>query len=107
MSYATIVADPPWRYTVTKEGMKVGTAEAHYDTMTMEEIAALPVRELAADNAHLFMWITNPILTEQRIGKESPNAVEIMRRWGFEPKTMLTWLKGEKGGGGDGLLLPG
>jgi N6-adenosine-specific RNA methylase IME4 len=99
--YGTIVADPPWRYNATGTaagGMKVRTAEAHYDTMSQEEIAAIDVASMAADDAHLYMWVTNPVLTEQRL-RGGPNAIAIMRAWGFEPKTMLTWIKGENGGG--------
>jgi len=58
----------------------------------------MPISDLADDNAHLYMWVTNPILTEQRL-RGGPNAVQIARAWGFEPKTLLTWIKGENGGG--------
>jgi N6-adenosine-specific RNA methylase IME4 len=100
-SYATIVADPPWRYTVNhpgSAGKRVRAAEDHYETMTQEEIAALPVADLAADNAHLYLWVTNPVLTEQRL-KGGPNVFAIVRAWGFEPKTLLTWVKSENGSG--------
>lgn len=66
--------------------------------MSQEEIASLPVVELAEDNAHLYLWVTNPVLTEQRL-RGGPNVFEIVRRWGFEPKTMLTWVKSENGSG--------
>lgn len=101
--YRTIVADPPWQYTVTPPlgfGTKRGpsTAESHYETMTTQAMAQIPVGELSEDNAHLYMWVTNPILTEQRL-RGGPNAVALARAWGFEPKTVLTWIKSENGAG--------
>lgn len=100
--YRTIVADPPWRYTTMKgmptRGSHPSSAEAQYTTMAMDAIAALPVRDLAEDDAHLYLWVTNPILSEQRL-HGGPTASAIARSWGFEPKTVLTWLKGENGAG--------
>jgi N6-adenosine-specific RNA methylase IME4 len=96
------VADPPWRYRRTKgittKGFHPSTAEAQYPTMTLEQIAALPVAALAAPDAHLYMWVTNPILCEQR-SHGGPSPVQIVREWGFEPITLLTWVKGENGAG--------
>jgi N6-adenosine-specific RNA methylase IME4 len=100
VKYGTIVADPPWRYTKNTARMRTDTpgrgapAEAHYQTMEMEEMAALPVAEMAADKAHLYLWVTNPVLTEQRervMG--SMTAAGLCKAWGFEPKTLLTWVK--------------
>lgn len=100
--YRTIVADPPWRYTVMKgmptRGSHPSSAEAQYDTMPMQAIADLPVADLAEDNAHLYLWVTNPVLSEQRL-HGGPNVCAIARAWGFEPKTVLTWVKNENGAG--------
>lgn len=52
--------------------------------MTMDELKAMPVRDAAAENAHLYLWTTNSFVVE---------AHELARAWGFEPKTMLTWVK--------------
>lgn len=102
MTYRTIVADPPWRYTMaappTQRSPNRAAAEDHYSTLSMAEIAALPVAEWAEDDAHLYLWVTNPVLTEQRRG-DGPNVFGIARAWGFEPKTMLTWVKSEAGAG--------
>ena len=102
VKYRTIVADPPWRYTVvappTLRGSKATSAEMHYDTMTMEEISAIDVADLAENDAHLYLWVTNPVITEQR-RKSGPNAFDVARAWGFEPKTLLTWIKSENGAG--------
>src|SRR3990167_10782660 len=66
--------------------------------MTMQQIAELPVADLAATDAHLYLWVTNPILTEQRL-RDGPNVFAIVRSWGFEPKTLLTGIKSENGSG--------
>lgn len=104
MKYRTIVADPPWQYNVTHRVTKSGTsgrlsvkpstAEAHYPTMTMQEILALPVRDLAEDDAHLYLWVTSPRLFGDRsAGPRDPGPREIMEAWGFTYKTTLVWVK--------------
>lgn len=108
--YRTIVADPPWRYTKDPGSRRAKMdepprgrgrqAEDHYETLTTEEIAALPIGDLAEDDAHLYLWVTNPLLTDQRPDIKGHLSVPaIARAWGFQPKTLLTWLKGEGGGG--------
>lgn len=65
-------------------------------------IEQTPVKSMAAENAHLYLWATNPKL---------PFAFEIMRAWGFEYKTTLTWVKttaaGSVHGGGMGWFYRG
>lgn len=98
--YATIVADPPWRYQKdTSMGVKSGGAEGQYPTLSMREIAALPVKPLAAQDAHLYLWVTVPRLYGDR-GDRSFLPLDIMDAWGFEFKTMLTWVKPGSGGMG-------
>lgn len=96
--FATIVADPPWRYTKNPTELRSGgrgaSAEHVYPTMRTEEIAALPVASWVAENAHLYVWVTNPVLVGTRSsirGETTPS--EIVRAWGFEPMTLLTWHK--------------
>jgi N6-adenosine-specific RNA methylase IME4 len=102
--YRTIVADPPWSYAVktippTKRSPDYTRGAAdHYSTMTMQDIADLPISELTEVDAHLYLWVTNPILTEQRL-HGGPNVFAIVRSWGFEPKTLLTGVKSESGAG--------
>jgi N6-adenosine-specific RNA methylase IME4 len=102
--YRTIVADPPWRYTKDPGSLRAKRdqppkgrgrqAEDHYPTMTTEEIAALPITAVAEDNAHLYLWVTNPLLTDQRPDiKGYLSGPDIARAWGFEPKTVVTWVK--------------
>jgi len=86
-TYRTIVADPPWRYGNTSTR---GAAEDHYGTMTIEELCALPVIDRAADEAHLYLWVTNNFLKE---------GFEVVEAWGFDYKTCLTWVKPQMGMG--------
>lgn len=90
--YRTVVADPPWRYR-TSAGLTTRTrgdgtfapeAERNYPTMTAGEVAALPVQEWVADDAHLYLWVTNPML---------PESFAIAEAWGFRYVTLLTWRK--------------
>ncbi|MPL90683.1 hypothetical protein SDC9_36738 [bioreactor metagenome] len=83
--YNIIYADPPWEYrTYSKKG-KGRSAESHYPTMSIEQIKALPVSELAAPDCALFMWITFPCLYE---------ALEVIEAWGFSYKTVaFVWVK--------------
>lgn len=80
--YNIILADPPWRY--ANKGGK-GAAEQHYPTMSLDEICALPVAEIAAKDSALFLWATFPMLAE---------ALRVIRAWGFQYKTVaFVWLK--------------
>jgi N6-adenosine-specific RNA methylase IME4 len=94
--FAVIVADPPWMYqknvSAQYEGSRaIGVAEGVYPTMTTEDIAALPVADLADDDAHLFMWTTNPKMFGGRFS--GMTAEQIVAAWGFEYRTILTWVK--------------
>jgi len=90
VKYRTIVADPPWSY--LNGSIPMGGVDKHFATMTNAEIAALPIVDLADEDAHLYLWVTNPRLFSQShdcgIGPH-----EIMQAWGFRYITMLTWLK--------------
>lgn len=102
--YSTIVADPPWCYNATvkelRSGGRGGQAEHQYSTLSNAEIAALPVADLAAPEAHLYLWVTVPRLFGERNGSREVGPVEIVEAWGFEFKTMLTWVKPGAGGMG-------
>lgn len=94
--YRTIVADPPWRYTKSPTPRLSGgsAAEHQYPTMDSDEIAALLDPSLIDDQAHLYLWVTNPVLLDMRVeirGRSS--ALDIVRAWGFEPAALLTWHK--------------
>jgi N6-adenosine-specific RNA methylase IME4 len=79
--FSTIYADPPWRY--DNQGTRAATNN-HYPTMTVEQIAAEPVAELAAADCHLHLWTTNGFL---------PAAFSIIEAWGFTYKSMFVWVK--------------
>jgi len=79
--FATIYADPPWQY--GNNGTR-GAATDHYETMSVEEIASLPVSSLVEDNAHLHLWTTNAFL---------PRAFEVISAWGFTYKSCFVWTK--------------
>lgn len=79
--YRVLYADPPWDYSNSGLG---GSAAQHYPTMSMDDLCALPVAGLAAENAVLFLWVTAPQL---------PNAFPLMKAWGFEYKASFIWDK--------------
>ena len=94
MKYRTIVADPPWHYDGfakgrpgwRKGGASVITTKLPHPSMSVGEIADLPVSELAADDgAWLFLWTTNRYL---------PSAFDVIRSWGFHYRQTLVWDKG-------------
>ena len=78
--YSVILADPPWD--VQQKGAY--GAERHYSLMSLERIKALPVEDLAANDAHLWLWVTNATLRE---------GYDVMESWGFTPRSPLTWIK--------------
>ncbi|GAA4550019.1 MT-A70 family methyltransferase [Amycolatopsis samaneae] len=79
--YRTILADPPWGRS-SQCGQR--GADRHYPLMSLEAIRALPVGQLAAEDAHLWLWVTNHDWREQ---------VTVMEAWGFTYKSCLTWIK--------------
>lgn len=84
--YRSIVVDPPWRYGDKLPGGGRGAAK-HYETMTVDEVAQLPVPDLADTDAHLYIWTTNAFMLD---------ALVLTRRWGFSFKTIVTWVKTKK-----------
>ena len=80
--FQVIVADPPWRYESSNS--------LPYPTMDIEEIKAMPVAEIADGNAILWLWTTNAHL---RV------AFDVVAAWGFEYRTLLTWVKDRMGTG--------
>lgn len=84
--YNIIYADPPWKY---KENWGNGSNEHTYPTMDFDSICQLPVKALADDEAHLYLWVTNPFLKQ---------GIELCEKWGFEYKTLITWIKTYKNG---------
>lgn len=100
--YKTIIADPPWKYgswgKATPESRpNCKVYEMPYDTMSVEEIAALPVAEMADDNCELYLWTTQKYL---------PQSFGVVEAWGFRYCGTLTWCKTPRGTGQGGLYCP-
>jgi N6-adenosine-specific RNA methylase IME4 len=91
--FAAILADPPWRFATYDKRTAVsgftGAASVHYETLPDDEVLALPVAELAAEDSVLFLWLVWPHL---------PLALRVIDAWGFRYKTCaFAWLKGHAG----------
>lgn len=85
-----IMVDPPWRFaTRSKKGITAKGAGGQYRTLTVEQIKALPIGDLAAQDCLLWLWATNPLL---------PVSFEIARAWGFTFKTAGHWAKVTRNG---------
>jgi N6-adenosine-specific RNA methylase IME4 len=87
--YRTIVADPPWP--ITENHPVLGAVP--YETMSIEDICALPVRERVSNrdsDAHLYLWTTSTHLFE---------ASAVAEAWGFDYVAMLVWCKPPRGSG--------
>jgi len=92
--YTTILADPPWRFTNRTGKMAPEHRRlSRYGTLTVDEIASLPVGKIAASTAHLYLWVPNALL---------PDGLRVMASWGFEYKSNIVWHKLRKDGGSDG-----
>ena len=92
--FATVLADPPWRFTNRTGKMAPEHRRlSRYDTMTLDEIAGLPVAEALAPTAHLYLWVPNALL---------PDGLRVMQDWGFQYKSNIVWHKLRKDGGSDG-----
>ena len=90
----TLLADPPWRFDnrtgkMAPEHLRL----MRYATMDFDEINALPVAEVCAERAHLYLWVPNALLAE---------GMACLRAWGFTYKTNLVWYKTRRDGGPDG-----
>jgi len=83
--YRAIVADPPWAYRNKKTGgsMRSGSA-AKYHTLSIDELKAIPVSDIAVKDSILFLWVTTPLL---------PDGLDLLRAWGYRYKTAVFWNK--------------
>lgn len=96
-----IMADPPWRYEMRSEKGEAKSPMAHYDCLSIEDIAQLPISALAAPNCLLWLWSLNTML---------PQALRVIEAWGFEYKTAGHWVKTTVNGKlnfGTGYILRG
>ena len=93
-TYSAILADPPWQYdspaaifaNIKKDGSigKSVNLNNHYNMMSQEELMSLPIP--ASKDCLLFLWVTNPFLCDG-------SGAEVVKAWGFTPKTVITWAK--------------
>ena len=92
--FATILADPPWRFQNRTGKMAPEHGRlSRYSTMDLDAIKDLPVADVAADPAHLYLWVPNALL---------PEGLAVMAAWGFNYKSNIVWHKVRKDGGSDG-----
>jgi N6-adenosine-specific RNA methylase IME4 len=87
--FGAILADPPWHFEVwsLKNTGSARHPSTHYPTMTLEDIEALPVGDLAADDCVLFLWVSWPMLL---------HALGVIDAWGFMFKTCaFAWIKAD------------
>jgi len=82
--FATIVIDPPWDWGDEGDVNQLGRAKPDYATMSIEKLLELPVPDLADEDCHLYLWITNRSL---------PKGFQLIERWGFRYITNLVWSK--------------
>ena len=102
--YKTIISDPPWKYGKWGKASKPAF-EGHipkesnipYETMSVDEIKALNVANLADENCELYLWTTQKYL---------PDALEVLKAWGFKYCQTLTWCKTPMGTGQGGVYCP-
>src|SRR5690349_7980297 len=92
--FSTILADPPWQFQnrtgkVAPEHKRL----SRYGTMTLNEICELPVKEIAAEPSHLYLWVPNALL---------PDGLKVMQEWGFKYVSNIVWEKIRKDGQPDG-----
>tara|TARA_R110000824_G_scaffold84445_2_gene210649 strand:- start:121 stop:705 length:585 start_codon:yes stop_codon:yes gene_type:complete len=103
--YKTILVDPPWKYgkwgkaSIAPRGSSYEPQNSNmpYQTMTVDEIKAMRVKEIAAANCELYLWATQKYL---------PAAIDVLNAWGFKYCQILTWCKEPKGTGQGGLYCP-
>ena len=104
--YQTIYVDPPWRYRSWGKGSNkcaLKNSKSNiplpipYQTMSIEEIKALPVKDLADENCELYLWTTQKYL---------PFSFDVIKEWGFKYCQTLTWCKTPMGTGQGGVYCP-
>lgn len=85
MKYSTIVADPPWPGKTPAGWHTLAQhVDVPYRTMSVEDIAAMPIRDLAAGDSHCYLWTTNGFLRD---------GFYVLERWGYRYVTCLVWAK--------------
>lgn len=89
LSYDAILADPATRFETWSAAGEKKSPQAHYQTMTWDELGALPVSQLARGDAILFLWACWPTIRQ---------SINLMEQWGFRYVTGGSWHKRTKHG---------
>lgn len=89
-SFDCIAADNPWDFSLYSEAGAEKSASAHYETMSLDDITALPVGHLASDNCLLLMWGCEWMPPSDR--------QKVMESWGFTYKSTIIWRKVTRNG---------
>lgn len=84
--HRVVVADPPWRYRQGLWQRSASKAATHYPTLSLEDVCAMPVEDHVAEDAYLFLWITNRKLVEGW-------GQAVAEAWGFRALTFAVWIK--------------
>lgn len=83
--FSCIVIDPPWPVQKAVKAVRPDQGVSlDYPVMTLDEIAGLPVSDLADDDCHLYLWVTHKLM---------PSGIEILASWGFTYQCVMTWRK--------------
>ena len=82
--YKTILIDPPWEMEFIKREVRPNQVAMPYPMMTLDEIKALPVYDLADEECNLFLWTTQTYL---------PDAFDVLKAWRFNYHVAITWDK--------------
>jgi len=83
-AYDLIMIDPPWQFELYSAKGEEKSAQAHYETMSLAAIAALPVADLAGPDCLVWLWATAPMLDKQ---------LDVLKGWGFRFVTSGVWVK--------------
>jgi len=86
MKYKTLIADPPWKYDNKRTGgtLKSGSSQ-HYQTLSLDEICSLPIKDIMDRDSICFLWVTVPLIHQC--------GFQTLEAWGYQYKTMLIWHK--------------
>ena len=82
--FACLVIDPPWPIQKIKRKVRPKQIALDYPTMTIPQLGALPISDMADEHAHLYLWTTH---------KHLPNALKLAEHWGFRYQCLMTWVK--------------
>lgn len=97
--FGLLMIDPPWKFSGNSTSKPGRNVRRHYETAPLDWIKALPIKALAADDALIWLWVTNPMLDR---------AFEVLEAWGVRYSTGGHWIKTDKSGRprmGGGLVL--